>query len=153
MRIFRSVATGPGPGRAKRAVGQPGPGVAMRNTQTGRNGRLPGLWSTSVLNAVRSALDRCIALPGFHSHCFVSLVLASVPVGFLLVSRCCHLLADLGQKHESLLLGSARGRSHRSSVSILDLAGSSRNFSFFWLPFRLQPISTQVLAWARRPPG
>jgi len=36
-------------------------------------------------------LDRRISLPRFHSHCFSSLTLGSVPVGSFFVSRCCHL--------------------------------------------------------------
>jgi hypothetical protein len=36
-------------------------------------------------------LDLWISLPRFHSHCFSSLTLSSVHVGFLSVSRCCHL--------------------------------------------------------------
>jgi hypothetical protein len=38
----------------------------------------------SVWNAATMALDRCNSLPGFHSHCFASLALGSVLVGFLL---------------------------------------------------------------------
>ena len=47
----------------------------------------------------------------------MSLSFGSVPVGFLHVSRCCHLLAGLGQKRDSLPLEPSRGRSHRNSVS------------------------------------
>jgi hypothetical protein len=57
-----------------------------------RGGRIIGSGpSEGARSTVAVILDRRISLPRFHSHCFSSLALSSVPVGFLFVSRCCHL--------------------------------------------------------------
>src|SRR6266705_3579960 len=98
----------------------------MRNKEGGRNGRLHLAKCLPCRRAL--TLDRRISLPGFHSHSVTSLSLGSVPVGFLHVSRCCHLLAGLGQKRDSLPLEPSRGRSHRNSVSILGRVGACGTF-------------------------
>jgi hypothetical protein len=90
----------------------------MRNSEGGRNGRL-GHVTECFLCGHALALNRRISLPGFHSHYLMSLTFGSVPVGFLHVSRCCHLLAGLGQERNGFPLEPSRGRSHRNSVSIL----------------------------------
>ena len=86
----------------------------------------PHLTSPSVLAALsgrRASVDRRISLPGFHSHYFSSSILGSVPVGFL---SCESVLPAINRPSAEMRVGcfrlsQARQRSHRSSVSILNL--------------------------------
>jgi len=71
----------------------------------------------------KASVDRRISLPGFHSHYFSSSILGSVPVGFL---SCESVLPAINRPSAEMRVGcfrlsQARQRSHRSSVSILNL--------------------------------
>src|SRR5262249_38283614 len=63
----------------------------------------------------KAAMDRRISLPGFHSHCFSSPTLGSVPVGFL---SCESVLPTINRPSAEIRvacfhLSQTRQRSHR----------------------------------------